>query len=118
MKLNSAQDYVLKQLKSLGAKDIVVTAHSGESFQNKFANNEVVANKNWDTSNLSIFLSVGENGNLRTSGTDISYSDQTAIDSQLNRLIKFTKNTPINKNFLGLPVETFKYREVRGIYDP
>ena len=39
MKLNSAQDYVLKQLKSLGAKDIVVTSHSGELFQNKFANN-------------------------------------------------------------------------------
>ena len=43
MKLSSAQEYTLKQLKTLGAKDIVITSHSGESFQNKFANNEVVA---------------------------------------------------------------------------
>jgi len=118
MKLNLAQDYVLNQLTSLGAKDIVVTSNSGESFQNKFANNEVVANKNWDTSNLSIFLSVGDEGNSKTGSTNISYSDQTAIDAQLKRLIKFTKNTATNKNFLGLPSENFKYSEVRGIYDP
>ncbi len=118
MNLNSAQDYTLKKLISLGAKDVVVTSHSGESFQNKFANNEVVANKNWDNSTLSIFLSIGENNKLKTGGTDISYSNQTDIDNQLKRLIKFTKNTPINKNFLGLPEDKFKYREVRGIYDP
>ena len=92
MRLNAAQDYTLKKLKSLGAKDIVITSHSGESFQNKFANNEVVANKNWDTSSLSVFLSIGEDGSLKTSGTDISYSDQTDIDKQLIRLIKFTQN--------------------------
>ncbi len=118
MRLNAAQDYVLKQLSSLGARDIVITSNSGESFQNKFANNEVVANKNWDTSSLSIFLSVGEEGALKTGGTDISYSDKTDIDNQLNRLVTFTQNNPINKNFLGLPNETFRYRDVRGIYDP
>ncbi len=118
MRLNAAQDYTLKKLKSLGAKDIVITSHSGESFQNKFANNEVVANKNWDTSSLSVFLSIGEDGSLKTSGTDISYSDQTDIDKQLIRLIKFTQNNPINKNFSGLPTGTFRYRDVRGIYDP
>jgi len=118
MKLSSAQEYTLKQLKTLGAKDIVITSHSGESFQNKFANNEVVANKNWDTSTLSVFLSLGKEGSLRTGGTDISYSDKTEIDNQLNKLVNFTKNNPINKNFLGLPLDNFKYRAVRGIYDP
>ncbi len=117
MRLNAAQDYTLKQLKALGAKDIVITAHSGESFQNKFANNEVVANKNWDTSSISVFLSLSEDGALKTGGTDISYSDKTEIDRQLSRLVKFTKTNPINKNFLGLPSETFRYRDVRGIYD-
>ena len=80
MNLNSAQDYAFKKLNSLGAKDIVVTSHSGESFQNKFANNEVVANKNWDTSSLSIFLSLKTKSGLKTGGTDINYSDQTEID--------------------------------------
>ena len=50
----------------MGAKDIVITAHSGESFQNKFANNEIVANKNWDTSSLSIFLSLKTKYGLKT----------------------------------------------------
>tara|TARA_Y100000034_G_scaffold130215_1_gene188079 strand:- start:797 stop:2131 length:1335 start_codon:yes stop_codon:yes gene_type:complete len=116
MKLYSAQNYVLKNLKSAGARDVVVLSSKGESNQLKFVNNDIVMNQNWDNNSLNVFVAVG-NEKIRTASTDLNFSSKDKIDAQLKKLIKFVAKTKPNRDYVGIAKGDFRYKKISGIYD-
>lgn len=116
MELYEAQDYVLRRLKLMGAVDVTVSASKSNANQQKFVDNEVIMTKNWVDEAISVFIAIGNRGQMRTGSTSVPFETKEKVDKRLHKLINFVKLTPPNQYYYALPKKS-KYTKVNGIYD-
>ena len=95
--------------------DFVITKTESTSNQNKFANNNVVVNKNWNQESYDLFISIRDKDGFKVGNTDINLN--LDIEKQIKNLIRFTNNTPVNTNYLKIYDENKKYRDLKSLYD-
>tara|TARA_B100000035_G_scaffold315215_1_gene334489 strand:- start:838 stop:2145 length:1308 start_codon:yes stop_codon:yes gene_type:complete len=95
--------------------DFVITKTESTSNQNKFANNNVVVNKNWNQESYDLFISIRDKDGFKVGNTDININ--LDIEKQIKNLIRFTNNTPVNTNYLKIYDENKKYRDLKSLYD-
>jgi len=105
----------IKNLISDSVDDFVITKTQSTSNQNKFANNNIVVNKNWNQESYDLFISIKDKDGFKVGNTDININ--LDVQKQIKNLIKFTKNTPVNNNYLKIYDENKKYRELKSLYD-
>ena len=95
--------------------DFIITKTESTSNQNKFANNNVVVNKNWNQESYDLFISIRDKDGFKVGNTDINLN--LDIEKQIKNLIRFTNNTPVNTNYLKIYDENKKYRDLKSLYD-
>ena len=117
MELYAAQDHILKKLNSLGAKDIAISASKIDQTQQKFVNNEIIMTKNWVDETIEVFLALGSKGKMQTGLTSVPFTSKSLVDHRLEKLVKFVKLTPVNKNYVAIAKGPFKYQWVPETYD-
>ncbi|MEK9774195.1 MAG: hypothetical protein VW298_01075 [Candidatus Woesearchaeota archaeon] len=94
----------------------VITRNNGTSNQSKIANNNIVINKNWNQDSYDVFIAMKSGNGYKVGNTDININND--VKSQIKNLINFTKNNPVNENYLGIYNENKKFKEIKSIYDP
>jgi len=94
----------------------VITRNNGTSNQSKIANNNIVINKNWNQDSYDVFIAMKSGNGYKVGNTDININND--VNSQIKNLINFTKNNPVNENYLGIYNENKKFKEIKSIYDP
>ena len=62
----------IKNLISDSVDDFVITKTQSTSYQNKFANNNIVVNKNWNQESYDLFISVKDKDSFKVGNTDIN----------------------------------------------
>lgn len=105
MEIESLPNYVIKKAQKLGGEDVVCISQVSSTKQIRFANNEITATKQWETSLLNIFLT----WKRRVVATTIN--DFSKIDSSLEDLIKLAKASNENKNYYEIATGKYSYKK-------
>lgn len=115
-------NYILNQLKKLGADDVVVNFSKVDGSQIKFVNNKIVKTESETLENVGVFVTkdkkIGSTTikDFKSTKDEISFS-KTEIDKNLKKLMKFIKNLQVKEDFFGIAKGPFKYKEIDGLYD-
>jgi len=105
--------YIQEQLLKKGADSTIVSLQKQECSQIKFSNSKVSAIKNWYQMGIGIYA-VHKKRTIMISTRD--FSKKTA-DEVVEKLLKFAKNLPPNKEYNGIAKGPFKYKEIRKGFD-
>lgn len=106
-------EYAVKSLKNLGAGDAVAVLAEHDSSQVKFANSKIVANKTWESADLTFFLEYKK----RLAITTIKELSKQSIADTAKKLIEFAKATEPNRDYKGIAEGPFKYKKVEETFD-
>lgn len=106
-------NYIKKDLKKAGAEDFVIGFSKGKSTQIKFANNQIVINKTWMSTSISIFTAIKK----RIISTNIKDPTQKSADEAIKKLVKFSKMIEPNKEYGGIAKGPFDYKKIKGLFD-
>ena len=106
-------NYIMKKLLAQGADDIVITVGRNNTNHIKFFNNKIAATKSWNMINLDIFMAI----NKRLVTTTLKEFSKKSADEITKNLIRFSKNIPKNKEYLGIADGPFKYKKILDSYD-
>ncbi|MBI2143554.1 TldD/PmbA family protein [Candidatus Woesearchaeota archaeon] len=110
---HSVAAYLVKQLKKKGADDVVVSAIDEEVTQLKFVNSIISTTQSWHSGKLNMFVAIGK----KLVGTSIRSISKSAADDAVSKILKFTAAAVPNKEYEGIAVGPFSYREIAETYD-
>ncbi|MBW3011835.1 TldD/PmbA family protein, partial [Candidatus Woesearchaeota archaeon] len=112
MKPEEIAKHLLKEL-SKKADDTVVSVHSTEKTQIKFANNSIVVSKTWCDTALRVFI----NYKKRLVSTSLENFTVPAANKLVTRIIKFADSSAPKDDYFGIAKGPFKYKSIQGTYD-
>ncbi|MAG08350.1 TldE-like protein [Candidatus Woesearchaeota archaeon] len=105
--------YIQEQLLKKGTDSAIVSLQKQESSQIKFSNSKVSAIKNWYQMAIGVYA-VYKKRTIMISTRDFS---KESADEVVDKLLKFAKNLPPNKEYNGIAKGPFKYRNVKKGFD-
>ncbi|MEA3255235.1 MAG: TldD/PmbA family protein, partial [Candidatus Altiarchaeota archaeon] len=105
--------YVLKGALNQGAEDVITNVLVDKTRQIKFANNDIVSTKTWDSVNMHVFLALKK----RIVSTSISDLSNRNMDESIRNLIKFARSLKPSVDYHGIAEGPFNYRGVAGSCD-
>jgi PmbA protein len=106
-------EYTKRGLEKTGAQDFIIGMNQSESAQVKFANSEIVTNKNWISTNISVFVAI----NKRIIGTNLKDPTQDSADEAMKKVVKLSKMVEPNKDYRGIAKGPFSYKKIGGLFD-
>ena len=104
MDIDSALKYLSVKLKE-EFDDFVVSSSLGEKTQVKFANNNVVTTKFWESQNIEIFASWKK----RLVSTNVQDMRKEVIDKTIKQLYSFARKSDPNPEYYGIGKGPFRY---------
>jgi len=106
-------NYINNKLIKFGADDVIIGINKSKSSQIKFSNNKIVAVKNWDMSNLGIFMAIKK----RLVTTTLKEISKKAADDTIKNIIKFSNHIKPSEEYKGIAKGPFRYKEIEQTYD-
>src|SRR3989344_3975562 len=115
--MRESAEYLLKKLKEKGADDIVIRSVKSEGVNIKFANNKVVKNGLEIMHGIGVFFTKDK----KILATNFQDKDPKNLKKQIelfvNSSMKFSSFLQANKDYNGIARGSFKYKEIKDLYD-
>jgi len=112
MKPEGISKFIVRRL-SRRADDVLVSLTNMRKTQIKFANNNIVAAKTWETQQSEVFI----NYKNRIITTLLHEFSRRAADDLIKKSISFAKTLQPKKDYHGIAQGPFKYEEIKENYD-